>query len=405
MNVVYVQPGDFLAAVDRMARGEPETYQAQDYTVGRLVELGAAHSTTVICLNGSAEDRVIAGGRVNCLRRPLWHGVEPGAIVDLVRAHRPDAVVCRTPVREVLRWCARRGVACLPWFADYINRRTWRERWRAHRLVRVLRAGAFPCVSNHNLNASESLARAGVPSRRIVPWDYPPLTPSEPHKAFPPRDRPWQMLYAGVVRAAKGVPECIDVVARLDGAVRLTVAGGGAVDVHRDLAAARGVSGSVEFLGTVPYVRVRALMREHDLVVVPSRHDYPEGLPNTIFEALASRTPLIVSDHPAFRGRLQHGTSAMVFKAGAPGALAEAIGVLMHDPAVYKRLSLNSGEALRHLYVGMEWGEVLAAFLRDPGNQSGWVEANSLAVVRSRCVQHGSREGLAAGSPVSRGMA
>ena len=45
-------------------------------------------------------------------------------------------------------------------------------------------------------------------------------------------------------------------------------------------------------------------MSAHDIVIVPSRHDYPEGLPMTIYEALAMRTPLVVSDHPMIKAGL-----------------------------------------------------------------------------------------------------
>jgi glycosyltransferase involved in cell wall biosynthesis len=44
-------------------------------------------------------------------------------------------------------------------------------------------------------------------------------------------------------------------------------------------------------LGVIAAEPVLDEMRNSDAVVVPSRHDYSEGLPNTIFEALASRSP------------------------------------------------------------------------------------------------------------------
>jgi len=44
-------------------------------------------------------------------------------------------------------------------------------------------------------------------------------------------------------------------------------------------------------------------MRSADAIVIPSRHEYPEGLPLTIYEALAARTPIVASDHQCFSAR------------------------------------------------------------------------------------------------------
>lgn len=120
-------------------------------------------------------------------------------------------------------------------------------------------------------------------------------------------------------------------------------------------------------------------MREHDVVIVPSRHGYAEGLPNTIYEGLASRSPLIISDHPAFRGRLAPEAECLVFEAEAPGALAAQLARLADDPVLYAALSEASERAVGGLYVGMEWEALITAFLADPEDKDGWVRENSLA--------------------------
>ena len=52
----------------------------------------------------------------------------------------------------------------------------------------------------------------------------------------------------------------------------------------------------VEFLGIVPTQTLEPLMRESDLVLVTSRHEYTEGFPLTIQHALRTRTPIVASD-------------------------------------------------------------------------------------------------------------
>jgi glycosyltransferase involved in cell wall biosynthesis len=164
--------------------------------------------------------------------------------------------------------------------------------------------------------------------------------------------------------------------------VDLTICGiGDDLERLKAAALAQGLGERVRFLGQVPLDKVGTHMRACDIVVVPSRHAYPEGMPNVIFEALAARTPLVVSDHPSFRGRLVDGDSAAVFRASDPDSLAAAITAVATDGALYERLSRNSAAALRGLYVGAPWYTLVRHFLDDPANRSGWVEAHSLRAV------------------------
>jgi glycosyltransferase involved in cell wall biosynthesis len=148
-----------------------------------------------------------------------------------------------------------------------------------------------------------------------------------------------------------------------------------------------GVGDSVRFLGVIPNAAVRERMIKNDLVIVPSRHEYAEGLPNTIYEGLASRTPLIISDHPAFAKRLHDGDDCLVFRAGDASSLADRIAIALSDAALYARLSEQSATAHASLYVGLNWVDLISIFLNDPRNRTGWVEANSLARFLSRRVR------------------
>jgi glycosyltransferase involved in cell wall biosynthesis len=110
---------------------------------------------------------------------------------------------------------------------------------------------------------------------------------------------------------------------------------------------------------------VPVTMRAADAVIIPSRHEYPEGLPLTIYEALAARTPIIASDHPMFRGALAHEETALVFPAGDVGALADAIRRLTTDAALYALLSENSERAWEALQLPVAWGELIERWLAD----------------------------------------
>ncbi len=195
------------------------------------------------------------------------------------------------------------------------------------------------------------------------------------------------VFYAGRLSEVKGVGDCLEALTllRREGLnIRFEFAGMGNLDDWRQRAASMGVEEETTFLGVVPNEQVRARLRKCTLAVVPSRHAYPEGLPNGIYEALAASTPLVVSDHPAFKDRLEDGADWLVFPEGDEAALADRIRRLATDAALYRRLTNNAQAAHDRLYVGIDWADLVKAFLDDPRNESGWVQSHSLAALGYR---------------------
>ena len=102
--------------------------------------------------------------------------------------------------------------------------------------------------------------------------------------------------------------------------------------------------------------------READLLVVPSRHDYLEGFSMTIYKGLTSRTPIVASDHPMFRGRLEDRRTAMVFEAGDASGMASTVAALMDSPALYEALSEASLPAWEALQIPVKWGDLVRSW-------------------------------------------
>ena len=240
-------------------------------------------------------------------------------------------------------------------------------------------------MANHNLNASRSVASdLQYPPERIVPWDWSRVRAEPTGKTGPHDPDAPTAFFAGALTVDKGVQDCLDAVARVAAAglnLTMSFAGPGDVAAWQDAAARLGIAERVRFLGIVPNGEVRRMMREHDIMVVPSRHGYAEGLPNTIYEALAARSPLIVSDHPAFRGRLAVGTQCLQFPAGNAPALADAMTRLCRDRQLYAMLSSTAVQALDQIHVGIEWHSLVGHFLDDPHDGTGWVGRHALTAL------------------------
>lgn len=383
MRITFVQYGDFGEAVRRFDTGGEETYAAQRYSVDLVRGLRRhAEDVCVICLAASSPEQKHADG-VRTLGVRLYRELDEDGLAALVAQQRPTHLVSRSPIVKLLRWATRNGVRTLPLLATSFPRGGLRSALRYRRIARALGDPRIQWIGNHSTNSTRDLRRIGVDPARIVPWDWPPAArPSDwPVKSGLAGGAGPRLFYAGRVQETKGVGDCIRAVALLRQrgiAAELSVAGPGELDAHEQLARELGVEDSVHLLGRIPHRDVVRLMHEHDAVVVPSRHDYPEGLPMTIYDAYCSRSPLLASDHPMFRDKVRPGESALVFPASDPAALADTIERLAGDAPLYARLSAASEAAWQRLQLPVKWGDLLTRWLRDAPDDRRWLAERSL---------------------------
>jgi glycosyltransferase involved in cell wall biosynthesis len=301
-----------------------------------------------------------------------------------VAAQRPTHLVARSPIAPLLRWGLERRVRTLPLLATSFPRTGLLGWLRYRRVGAVLNRKAIQWVGNHQRNSARALVRIGVDPAKIVPWDWPPdVTPRDfPAKKAAPGAGALRLFYAGRVQETKGIGDCLRALVLLRNRgldVSLSVAGPGETDAYRALASALGVAHHVSFLGRIRHRDVVEQMHRHDVVLVPSQHAYPEGLPLTIYDAFCSRSPLIASDHPMFRGQVVDGETALVFRASDPDSLAACVDRLASDHALYARLSADSLAAWERLQIPVRWGDLLERWLRNSAEDRRWLAQHSLA--------------------------
>lgn len=386
-HILFFQRGNFAKAYKNAEAGLPETYQNQYASVAYVAQLAPALKVTTLCFDDDTHDLTLSRG-LHSMALPLR--MLDDAKLDTVLAKiAPDMLVLRTPHIGALRYAKAHGIPTFPCLADSFSYRAGMRHvvdlWR-HRLLRNLMSGPHvPCVANHNLNASRSLVDViGLPADRVVPWDWNKIAAS-PNVKYTANTPP-SLFYAGAISDSKGAGDAIDAVGLLHTQgipATLGIAGrpdpDGRLDVWKKRVQEKGLEKHVIFYGLIANQEVSALMASHDIVLVPSRHSYAEGMPKTLTEGLASRSPLIISDHPVFRGTLKHEQNCLKFEAANPASLAKSIVRLWKSPDLYHALSQRADQTINELSFGLEWSEVIEHFVNDPYNTNDWVAHHALS--------------------------
>ncbi|MCP2257272.1 Glycosyltransferase involved in cell wall bisynthesis [Streptoalloteichus tenebrarius] len=148
-----------------------------------------------------------------------------------------------------------------------------------------------------------------------------------------PRPR---VLFLGRLHRQKGVADLVRALTLVPSA-RLVLAGDGPErDRLARLADALGVADRVRFLGFVPHDRVPSLLRDADLLVMPSRY---EELGTALVEARHVGVPVVATRVGGIPDVVRDGVDGLLVPPGDIPALACALHRLVHDPALARRLA------------------------------------------------------------------
>ncbi|MDX2230675.1 MAG: glycosyltransferase family 4 protein [Leptolyngbyaceae cyanobacterium bins.349] len=378
--------GDYREAYYRLRQGGEETYYAQRYSVNLTLEYkNHCQEVGVLVLHTDEVYDEVLPDAIRAIGAGFKNNqIDNRQLLNLVSRFRPTHLVVCTPYPPLLQWAIRHRVRTLVVLADSFEQGGFKQQIKKYWLSRLLNNPWIDWVANHGINSAKSLQAIGVDPNRIIPWDWPAVvTPF----AFEPKSHiatPDQinLLFAGAVQQSKGIGDvfkAISLLKRRGSQVWLKVAGEGQIEEFKRESQRLGIHENVEFLGLVPHQQVVHLMREADVVLVPSRHDYAEGLPMTIYEGLCSRSPIVASDHRMFDERLQHEVNALIFPAGDVVALADCIDRLYFSPTLYHQLSVASAAAWENLQITVKRGELIEHWLSDLPDDRRWLFEHRLS--------------------------
>ncbi|WP_433212646.1 glycosyltransferase [Microtetraspora malaysiensis] len=151
-----------------------------------------------------------------------------------------------------------------------------------------------------------------------------------------PRPR---IAYVGRLHPQKGVDTLLRGFALFSAAApgHLVLVGDGPERARlRRLAARLGVERRTLFLGFLPHERIPAVLRDVDVLVLPSRY---EELGSVLVEAMYSGVPVVASATGGVPELVRHRESGLLVPPGSPYAIAEALRELTAHPALAAALA------------------------------------------------------------------
>jgi glycosyltransferase involved in cell wall biosynthesis len=165
-------------------------------------------------------------------------------------------------------------------------------------------------------------------------------------------DEEANILFLGRLGPGKGVPQLVMAFASLGSKSgwKATLAGDGAVNDTRAVVERAGLGDRISVPGWVDSARVEALLHAANILVLPS---FSENLPMSVIEALAHGAAVVCTPVGALLDIIEHERTGLIVAPGDVEGLASALGRLIDDPGLRRRLGEN-GKALHRTRLDIE---------------------------------------------------
>lgn len=229
-----------------------------------------------------------------------------------------SAILCalrHNPRRGRLQSCAY-GIA-----VETQRRLNFMDRW----------ADAFIAPSAF---VGQMLGLAGLSEDRVhvIPHGLPPSESNPSGENF--------ALFAGRLTPEKGITTLLDA-ARIASDVPLVIAGEGSVpnEVH---------GANVTYVGKLDRTQMATTLGESAFTVMPS--EWHENFPYSALESFAAGKAVIATTVGGLPEIVTHGETGLLVAPHAPGALADAMRTLWHDPALAARLGASASRVARERF-------------------------------------------------------
>jgi glycosyltransferase involved in cell wall biosynthesis len=191
----------------------------------------------------------------------------------------------------------------------------------------------------------------------------PPPPPRPQRNGVDPHD-PVVVLSVGRKVEKKGYDDLLEALAALPRTLHWRfehVGAGGLSDVLKAQAQSLGIADRCTWLGGQPQKAVFAALARADLFVLASKKAADgdqDGLPNVLMEAAHQGLPIVSTNAAAIGEFVTDGETGLLVPPAAPQELSEALGRMIADPELRRRLAQRAGEVVRTRFsyeAGVDW--------------------------------------------------
>jgi glycosyltransferase involved in cell wall biosynthesis len=363
-RIAIVQHGDYPAAYETYVSDRPEPYAGMKKTVEAIEGLIANREFLLISLDAPFQRSEHHSGTLMSLPphklprfipRRIPAAWQRRRVLAEIRRFSPTHLLIRTNGQlaiDLLEYAASRDIECQVIFANVFDPQT-RDHAATRRLISLLNQSFVQSVANHLQPAVDSMIECGLKSHKAIAYDVdlPPRRIDRAPKRLKP-DAKCNLVFAGNLLYTKGCEDVVFAAAELQRRgipVHLSIYGDGPHKDRLQQIAAKLPAGLITIHGRQPNTLIVQAMRESTLVCVTTHRQFPEGMPLTLTEALATRSPVIASTHPVFLRAFQDGEGLRFVPEKQSVAIADAVEQLWNDPAEYCRLSESTSQALERV--------------------------------------------------------
>lgn len=369
MRYAYVKNGDAVDQVRRVTSATTIDRSGPDAFIGDFIRAHAQDELLILC-RMSHRDKLTLGkihaesfplsgsGPIRLLRR-FWSALQ---IFFAIYRWRPDRVLCGSTTELLWAAAAAAKLRGVPLVHSRHN-----EMQRKSGLGAIAPAIDRLCIRScagvvcHGPFLADQIRALGFPSERTHEFevDLSDFARAAKGEMAPPlRDFAARfntvVSFVGRVQHDKGVLDLLDAFEALPASIRATtglvyVGDGKDMPLLRQRIAASPAGDQVLLAGKCPHADLPAWMRGADVIVAPTRPEFPEGRCMVVLESLALGIPVIAPRSGPFPYAIKHDVNGLLFEPGSVTGLTEVLTRFTSDENVRERLrsgAVRAGEEI-----------------------------------------------------------
>lgn len=183
---------------------------------------------------------------------------------------------------------------------------------------------AYLCLTEM---AKQKFIEHGLPKEKLI------VKPNFVNIQLSPKENKEDyLLFAGRLTASKGVGLIISLSEKINYPIKV-VGSGELYDQLKE-------RGNIELLGKKPHQETLELIRSAKALLFPSM--WYEGMPMTIIEAFALKTPVIASDLGAMSSMIQHQKTGLLFDPSSINSLLEKVNYCLNQNIAMRSIANNA---------------------------------------------------------------